>query len=113
MYIKNREETKHIVIYPSRTGDAELTVDDLERKARSKGAMAIGCHYVVCRDGLVQTGREITRFGNVARKYNKTSVFVCLVGNSDNFTEIQLENMVDITDEIREMYPEAELVDIT
>ena len=62
----------------------------------------IGYHYVIRRDGTLETGREEHRTGSHARQVNGTSLGVCLVGGygsggwENNFTEEQFVALKDI-----------------
>ncbi len=114
MFIKERINTNNIIILASKTPPNEnIGADELDRQHRNRGCMMIGYHYVIRRDGLVETGRELDKRGHFRQKYNKDSVYVCLIGKEDNFTEEQLEAMVEITDELRDLYPKATALDFT
>ena len=110
MFIKNRINTRNIVIFPSRTkADQDIGASEIDRKDRDKGCAMIGCHYVIRRDGMVETGRELDKMGHYKRRYNKDSVYVCVVGESGNYTEAQKVVLDDIEDELKDLYPRAEI----
>lgn len=114
MFIKKRIRTNHIVILSSQTGPEEdIGVFELDRKHRDKGCLMVGYHYIIRRDGMVETGRELDRLGHHRRKYNKDSVYVCLIGKDGNFTEEQLAVLPDIEDELKDLYPSADVIDMT
>jgi N-acetyl-anhydromuramyl-L-alanine amidase AmpD len=47
---------------------------------QGRGWSDIGYHYVILRDGSVQTGRPLYRVGAHVRGHNQFSVGICLVG---------------------------------
>jgi N-acetyl-anhydromuramyl-L-alanine amidase AmpD len=114
MFIKNRIRTDYIIILPTKTNpDEDIGFKELDRRDRNKGAVMCGSHYIIKRDGMVETSREVDQRGNRRRKYNATAVFVDIVGKDENFTQAQLEALPDIEDELRDLYPPAELLDLT
>lgn len=114
MFIKNRTETRRLVIVSSKTKPQEdIDATDLDRRDRNKGSVMINVHYVVKRDGTVETGRELDKLGNYNRRYNKDSVFVLLVGSRDNLTKEQKAVYPDIEDELTDLYPIEEVIDLT
>ena len=70
----------------------------------------IGYHYVIRRDGTLETGREEHRTGSHARQVNGTSLGVCLVGGygsggwENNFTEEQFSTLKDIVSKLKDKY---------
>lgn len=114
MFIKQRIRTDHIVILATNTSPKEdIGVKELDRMHRTKGCIMVGYHYIIKRDGMVETGRELDRMGHHARRYNKDSVYVCLVGMDGNFTPAQMTALVEIETELTELYPTAEIIDLT
>lgn len=45
-----------------------------------RGFLDIGYHYVITRDGTLETGRPDNVSGAHARGYNHTSIGICMVG---------------------------------
>lgn len=114
MFIKKRTNTNHIVILSSKTGPEEdIGITELERQHRDKGCVMVGYHYVIRRDGTIETGRELDRMGHHRRKYNKDSVYVCLIGSDKNFTKAQLAVLPEIEEELLELYPNSQTIDMT
>ena len=111
MFIKDRIKTYNIIILSSGTEPNEdIGAAELDRRDRDKGCVMIGCHYIIRRDGMVETGRELDKLGHYKRKYNKDSVYVCLIGKEGNFTESQKLVLEDIKDELRDLYPRAQVL---
>lgn len=114
MYIKKRNKTDYIIYIPTKTEEHEdLTAHDIDRRDRTNGAISMGSHYLVRRDGMIETGRELDQLGNRRRKYNHCSVFVDLVGMGDNFTKEQLLSLEELSEELKDLYPQATELDFT
>ncbi len=55
----------------------------------------IGYHYVVCRDGMVEDGRPISKIGNHAKGVNKNSIGICWIGKS-LMAPLQKQHLIDL-----------------
>ena len=114
MFIKNRPKTNNIVVLATNTeADEYLGVEELDREHRDKGCVMVKYHYVIRRCGMVETGRELDKFGHHRRKFNRDSVYVCLVGQEGNFTGEQIESLLEIERELKDLYPTAQIIDLT
>lgn len=114
MFIKNRNKTNNIIFLASQTeANEDIGVSELDRKHRDKGCVMVGYHYIIRRDGMVETGRELDKLGHHRRTYNRDSVYVCLIGKGGNFTKEQLEAVQEIEAELTDLYPKAEIIDLT
>ena len=105
------EDVKYIVVHCSKTskhkGDG---LDVVERKCRMRGALSIGYHFVISRDGTIQKGRPLTEAGNHARGYNTNSIAVCLVGLPKRATSAQKASLYWLIDLLQREFPAAEAV---
>lgn len=105
---KQRRQTNYILIYLEEwEEDAGLV--DIEAVQRSKGALSCGYHYVVRKDGTVETGRDEGSYGWHDHQRNADSVAVAVVVDpgvvpSDAETYKILETL-------RVKYPNAEVVE--
>ena len=85
-----RKETKEIISplcgYKAQHGHR---CRDIDRWHRERGWLKIGYHYVIKRDGTVETGRELEEVGAHAKGHNAISVGICMVGglSEDNEPE--------------------------
>lgn len=114
MFIKNRIRTDFIIFLSTRTKpDEDIGLKELDRRDRNKGCAMIGSHYILRQDGMVETGRELDKRGHRRRNYNDRAVYVDIVGEDGTFTDAQLEVLPDIEDELRDLYPQAEILDFT
>lgn len=98
---------------PSMSVDAEwirrIHVDE-------NGWSDIGYHFVICRDGKTETGRNIGERGAHAKNHNQDSIGVCMVGGmaedgSDdcNFTILQWSALKHLIETLRESFPSARI----
>lgn len=84
---------------------------------RDNGWSDVGYHYVIRRDGSVETGRPEAVAGAHAKGHNQSSIGVCLVGGLDeqgrpapDYTDAQWQALRTTLDALRERYPEAVIV---
>jgi N-acetylmuramoyl-L-alanine amidase len=93
---------------------------EIDRWHRQKGWRKIGYHFVIKRDGTIESGRGLTEIGAHAAGYNSVSIGICLVGGvseqdvkkaENNFTTPQmkalrylLSNLLDTS------FPKAEVL---
>ena len=61
----------------------ESSAADIDRWHRAKGWKGIGYHYVVRRDGSVETGRPLERIGSHCLYHNEHSIGICYEGGLD------------------------------
>ena len=113
-----RKETKLIIVHCSATQPkADIGKKEIDRWHRQKGWFGIGYHFVIRRNGTVETGRDLMAAGAHAQGYNDISVGVCLVGGIDekmrpenNFTPEQWDSLIKLLKELKEKFPEATII---
>jgi N-acetylmuramoyl-L-alanine amidase len=94
----------YIVVHCSATKPSQnIGRYEIDRWHRQNGWLEIGYHYVIRRDGTLETGRELYSIGSHAKGFNDVSVGICLVGgisetgeSEDNFTQEQLNTLEDL-----------------
>ena len=76
-----------------------------------------GYHFVIKRDGTLETGRPIDKAGAHAKGMNSKSIAVCLIGGrsdddgpEDNFTEAQRETLAQLVIDTKELYEGVEVI---
>ena len=79
------------------------------RRRYNPSLRAIGYHYVIYRNGVISTGRDVTESGAHVTGYNQKSLGICLVG-TDRFTEDQWESLRDLATRLQSLYPESRVV---
>jgi N-acetylmuramoyl-L-alanine amidase len=116
--LKDRERTELIVVHCSATAPgADIGTRDITQWHRERGFDTIGYHYVIRRNGEVETGRRESAIGAHVRGHNLYSIGVCLVGGVDtrskpenNFSERQFVALETVLKELKERYPNARIV---
>lgn len=109
----------HLVVHcsatkPSVPVDAKM----IDRWHRERGFLKIGYHFVIKRDGTVETGRDLTEPGAHVAGHNATTVGICLAGglnektgkSENNFTDEQFKSLVGVLSQLLDLFPEAEVL---
>ena len=99
-----RTKTDTIVIHCTQTPkDIEVDVEKVTQWHKDRGFDTIGYHYLIKRDGTLQTGRDEDAVGAHAVAVNSTSIGIALVGGGttemgweDNFTPVQFNTLKSI-----------------
>lgn len=113
-----RKNTKYIVVHSAATkADMDVDVREIDRWHRARGFLKIGYHYVIKRDGTLETGREESEVGAHCRGFNRISIGICIAGGiddkgeaEDNFTHEQMETLRTLTFHLQASYPDAQIV---
>lgn len=115
------QKVKYLVVHCAETtATMDVGAKEIDRWHRQRGWLKIGYHFVIRRNGVVETGRKIDEIGAHVEGYNATSVGVCMVGGAKevngkleddtNFTPEQWNTLVQLLLKLREMFPHAEIV---
>lgn len=117
--MKVREKTEYIVIHCSATPPSmNIGVQEIDRWHRQKGWQGCGYHYVIRRDGSIETGRPDDVIGAHVVNYNHNSLGICMVGGvaekdkvtpENNFTEAQFASAQALVSRMRAKYPKAKV----
>ena len=107
-----REITDTIVIHCTQTpADMNIGADKITEWHKDRGFDTIGYHFVIRRDGTIETGRDINMVGAHAVAVNGTSIGVALAGGGtadkgweNNFTPIQFETLKSILLKLKDKY---------
>jgi len=103
---------KKIIVHCADTPPSmDIGVEEIRKWHKDQGWKDVGYHYVIRRDGTVETGRDLTEVGAHVANHNADSIGICVVGGKGgfNFTWSQLQALKAIVDYLRKMFPEAEL----
>lgn len=104
-----RKLTKNILVLQSGTGTKALTLRELEDIYRAEGALSIGSHYVIDREGDVLKARHEDEHPNAHPRYNKDSVVIeVLCCNNLDMNEAQKAALSGAISVLQDKYPEAE-----
>ncbi|MDR2946317.1 MAG: N-acetylmuramoyl-L-alanine amidase [Candidatus Adiutrix sp.] len=97
-------------------GVAEIRRWHTDPKPKGRGWRDIGYHYVIRRDGSVETGRPLDEVGAHVAGYNSSSVGVCLVGgvsedgkSENNFEPPQWEALKILVASLKKRFPAAKI----
>ena len=113
------DQVEYLVVHCSATpATADIGAKDIDRWHREQGYFSIGYHYVIRRNGTVETGRPLDQPGAHARGYNQKSIGVCLAGGvaadkrtpENNFTAEQFESLERLLRELKVKFPKAVVI---
>jgi N-acetylmuramoyl-L-alanine amidase len=114
-----RRKTDFIAIHCSATrGIQDVGVADIRKWHKAQGWKDIGYHFVIRRNGKVETGRAIDAVGSHVQGYNVNSVGICMAGGLDdktwkpvdNFTAAQWASLRTLVARLVKMYPKAKVL---
>lgn len=99
-----REITK-VIVHCSATDDGDDSIDAaiIDMWHKERGWRGIGYHWVICRSGLVESGRSEEEVGAHCKGQNKDSIGICLVGTRD-FTMQQVLSLEKLAQGINKRY---------
>lgn len=92
MAFKERKETTHVILHcsasPQGRGDNSETIHQWHL---DRGFQAIGYHFVILEDGVIELGRPEWAVGAHCRanKMNHKSLGVCYIGEGGDMTQAQ------------------------
>lgn len=118
MKFKPLETVDFLVVHCSASPDTmDIGVDEIREWHRTRGFFDVGYHFVVRRNGDVETGRPVNRPGAHAVGFNHRSLGICLVGGVDvnqkatnNFTEAQFRSLLALLDSLVYLHPRAQIL---
>ncbi|MFJ4145097.1 N-acetylmuramoyl-L-alanine amidase [Pseudomonas sp. NPDC089734] len=116
--LKDRDGTDLIVVHCSATrATADIGVREITQWHLQRGFDTVGYHYVIRRNGELETGRPETAIGAHAKGHNSRSVGVCLAGGVDasnkpenNFTTAQFATLETLLEQLKSRYPTARIL---
>lgn len=116
--LKKRASTDWLVVHCAATKPSmNIGVKDIEKWHRAQGWVAVGYHFVIRRDGTVETGRPVDTVGAHAVGVNGNSVGICLAGGiddkgnpEDNFTSAQYVALKELLVTLKKSYPTAKVI---
>lgn len=114
---KPRTVTDAIFVHCSATQPSQdIGVDTIRMWHKQQGWLDVGYHFVIKRDGTVESGRPVDVVGSHVKDWNPRSVGVCLVGGIDakgkfeaNFTPAQMNALRKKLAELKALYPQADI----
>lgn len=90
----------------------DIGVEEIRKWHLERGWSDIGYHYVIRRDGTVETGRPVEKPGAHCKGHNQDSIGICLAGGKGtdgkpffNFSQEQLRTLEDLLEGLWAEYP--------
>ena len=90
---------------------------EITRWHKARGFFTIGYHYIIRRNGSIETGRPLEQAGAHASGHNAESVGICLVGGIDekgnpqcNYTPSQWDTLAKLVNDLKHKYPTATVI---
>lgn len=110
-------QIKKIVIHCSDTfSNMDTSAADINEWHKARGWSKIGYHYVIRRDGSVETGRPEDKPGAHVAGHNTGSLGICMIGgkarpgeNPTNFTRQQWQTLETLVKRLKVDWPQAEI----
>ena len=118
-------EIQQIIIHCSDTyPEMDTRAADIRRWHKERGWSDIGYNMVLCRDGIVEPGRDLDEDGDVIEEvgahalgHNKNSIGICMIGGKAhpgqqpcNFTAAQWQSLRTLVDNLLERFPGVEVL---
>jgi len=109
---------KALTVHCSATGPSiNWRAKDIDRAHRLRGFLRIGYHYVIGRDGLLETGRPENMVGAHVEGHNTGNIGICMIGGvaadgktpQNNFTPEQFKTLRKLLVDLLAKYPKAEI----
>ncbi|MDJ1139653.1 N-acetylmuramoyl-L-alanine amidase [Marinicella marina] len=118
MAFKKVTSVDYLVVHCAATPpDMDIGAAEIDEWHRAKSWLAIGYHYVIRRDGTLETGRAANTVGAHVRGFNNVSQGICMVGGVDekgkaknNFTKAQKTTLKTLLTALNHQHPEARIV---
>ena len=113
----------HLVVHCSASkAKSNITATDIDKWHRARGFFGCGYHYVITRDGTIQSHAKGDKcrpldmpgahVGDCGLGWNKRSIGICMVGGldaegkpEDNFTKAQWASLRDLVIQVLTEYP--------
>lgn len=112
----NMRKITHIVIHCSATRPgADIGAKEIRKwHVQDNGWRDIGYHFVIRRNGEVETGRPVEQAGAHVSGHNAYTVGVCLAGGVDdrgrpenNYTPEQWASLKELAGSLKQRFPNA------
>jgi len=107
-----RPSTDYIVVFSSETKEDDIGLNEISKKHRAQGFFKVAYHYIVRRNGDIETGRAEQEAGSLLSSgiiNNSNSIAVCLVGDCTehglpNYTDEQLGGFRLLVNDLKSRY---------
>lgn len=93
------------------------SAEDIDNWHKDKGWKGIGYHFVVRRDGTIETGRRLDEIGAHVVGHNRHSIGICYEGGldsagepADTRTPEQVKTLRELVERMHAYFPKALIV---
>lgn len=103
-----RKITRHIIHASATPNERNHTAVDIDAWHKQRGWSGIGYHFVIRRNGKVETGRRLERMGAHVEGHNKDSIGTCLIGagvSIKDFTPEQISSLKGLHEALSKQFP--------
>lgn len=112
MNFQVRKTTDYIVVHCAATDEQNIGAKEIDVWHRQRGFLCIGYHFVIRRNGEVETGRHVNVVGAHVQGFNHNSIGICMVGGGsksekNNFTPEQWTALEALLRSLKHEYPSA------
>ena|SRR3990172_1240520 len=108
IFHKEMRKIDNIIIHHSGNTDTPEKIRELH--VEKNGWDDIGYHFMISREGQVFTGRKLETIGAHVKRFNESSIGICLLGNFDN-EEPQESQLLALNNLINNLMEEIGLED--
>lgn len=112
-------DVRYLVVHCSATPAArDIGAKEIDLMHRQRGFRKIGYHYIIRRDGRIETGRPPSEPGAHVQGFNSRSLGICLIGGvkpdgktaETNFTPAQYDALEGLLKRLGPTYPDATIL---
>lgn len=111
-------EVKYLTVHCSASKpDVYVDAAVIHRWHKARGFLKIGYHFVIKRDGTVETGRKETEVGAHVAGWNTGNLGICLAGGLDeqgkpvaNYTDEQYHALAVLLQDLKKKYRGAKVM---
>ena len=117
--LESDREINLCVIHCSDTyASMDIGVDEIRQWHTStpRNWSDVGYHFIIRRDGMIETGRALVIPGAHCKGYNTNSIGICMVGGKsddnkpeDNFTKVQKRALAALVVNLQVEYPDTDI----
>ena len=108
-----RNKTDYVIIHCAATRPSmDIGFREIDKWHRAKSWLSCGYHFIIRRNGTIETGRKLMDPGAHAKGYNHRSIGICMVGGvteddisipENNFTDVQWTSLETLYNQLNLM----------
>jgi N-acetylmuramoyl-L-alanine amidase len=114
---KKVQKIQYIIVHCSATPpEHDVTAREVDSWHKARGFRKIGYHFLIRRNGSIETGRMLNETGAHTKGYNTISIGICLAGGIDsakkpdaNYSRQQWSSLQNLVQTLTLIYPEVKV----